>query len=180
MASLRQRWINFFLPATYRWTEFWTRHFSLTVRQRGRILWGRPFCMIIIAKAMKSKSEKQFPKCRKNWLLLCNNSPLSKSLPQSCGKRGWWYFCLVRWIFQGVSALIASVSNVEICLLFFLESVYFTLVDLEKLNFKYMRGPQIKKFSPFLCMKWKWNSLSYVWLFATPWTIQSMEFSSPE
>ena len=30
--------------------------------------------------------------------------------------------------------------------------------------------------SPF----WKWKLLSCVWLFATPWTIQSMEFSRPE
>ena len=28
--------------------------------------------------------------------------------------------------------------------------------------------------------KWKWKSLSHVWLFATPRTIQSMEFSRPE
>ena len=28
--------------------------------------------------------------------------------------------------------------------------------------------------------KWKWKLLSCVWLFATPWTIQSMEFSRPE
>ena len=28
--------------------------------------------------------------------------------------------------------------------------------------------------------RWKWKSLSCVWLFATPWTIQSMEFSRPE
>ena len=28
--------------------------------------------------------------------------------------------------------------------------------------------------------KWKWKSLSRVPLFATPWTIQSMEFSRPE
>ena len=27
---------------------------------------------------------------------------------------------------------------------------------------------------------WKWKSLSCVWLFATPWTIQSMEFSRPD
>ena len=25
--------------------------------------------------------------------------------------------------------------------------------------------------------KWKWKSLSHVWVFATPWTIQTMEFS---
>ena len=28
--------------------------------------------------------------------------------------------------------------------------------------------------------KWKWKLLSPVWLFAIPWTIQSMEFSRPE
>ena len=27
---------------------------------------------------------------------------------------------------------------------------------------------------------WVWKSLSRVWLFATPWSIQSMEFSRPE
>ena len=27
---------------------------------------------------------------------------------------------------------------------------------------------------------WKWMSLSHVWLFATPWTVQSMEFSRSE
>ena len=31
---------------------------------------------------------------------------------------------------------------------------------------------------PNICCVWK--SLSHVWLFATPWTIQSMEFSRPE
>ena len=32
-----------------------------------------------------------------------------------------------------------------------------------------------------LCdLKWKWKLLSCVWLFVTPWTIQSMEFSRPE
>ena len=29
-------------------------------------------------------------------------------------------------------------------------------------------------------LKWKWKSLSCVQLFATQWTIQSMEFSRPE
>ena len=28
-------------------------------------------------------------------------------------------------------------------------------------------------------LKWKWKSLSHVWLFETLWTIQSMEFSRP-
>ena len=32
----------------------------------------------------------------------------------------------------------------------------------------------------FIVVKWKWKSLSHVQLFATLWTIQSMEFSRPE
>ena len=31
-----------------------------------------------------------------------------------------------------------------------------------------------------LVLLWKWKSLSHVWLFVTPWTIQSMEFSRSE
>ena len=29
-------------------------------------------------------------------------------------------------------------------------------------------------------LDYKWKSFSRVWFFATPWTIQSMEFSRPE
>ena len=36
------------------------------------------------------------------------------------------------------------------------------------------------RFSLTLEKKWKWKSLSPVWLFATPCTIQFMEFSRPE
>ena len=56
----------FFLAAIHRWQgqiiSLWAekRHFSSTVRQRGRILWGRTFCMIIITKAKENKSMKQF------------------------------------------------------------------------------------------------------------------------
>ena len=32
----------------------------------------------------------------------------------------------------------------------------------------------------FLTWQGKWKSLSHVWLFVTPWTIQCMEFSRPE
>ena len=32
----------------------------------------------------------------------------------------------------------------------------------------------------FECWKWKWGSLSCVWLFAAPRTIRSMEFSRPQ
>ena len=36
------------------------REVSLAVRQKGRILWGRPLCVIIITKATERKSKKQF------------------------------------------------------------------------------------------------------------------------
>ena len=36
------------------------RQVSLTVGQKGRILWGWPLCVIIITKATESKSKKQF------------------------------------------------------------------------------------------------------------------------
>ena len=53
----------------------------------------------------------------------------------------------------GVSTFGASVLNVEIYLLFCssLESVYFTLVDLEILNFRSKRQ-YLKKLTTFLCM----------------------------
>ena len=35
-------------------------------------------------------------------------------------------------------------------------------------------------FNEILHQKWKWKSLSHVWLFATPWTTQSVGFSRPE
>ena len=47
--------VHFFLPAIYRVLNKGT----LTVRQRGRILWGWPLCMIIITKATESKPKKQ-------------------------------------------------------------------------------------------------------------------------
>ena len=40
--------------------------------------------------------------------------------------------------------------------------------------------PQGTTFSSMWYTMWKWKSLSQVWLFATPWTTQSMEFSRPE
>ena len=33
------------------------RQFSVTVKQRGRILWGKPFCMIIIKKQQKGNQR---------------------------------------------------------------------------------------------------------------------------
>ena len=39
------------------WTGFWTNALYFN-RQRGRILWWRSLCMIIIIKAMKIKSKK--------------------------------------------------------------------------------------------------------------------------
>ena len=40
--------------------------------------------------------------------------------------------------------------------------------------------PQISRNSNQWRSEVKWKLLSHVWLFATPWTIQSMEFSRPE
>ena len=39
-------------------------------------------------------------------------------------------------------------------------------------------GPPRSPHGSFL--RWKWKSFSHVWLFATPWVIESMEFSRPE
>ena len=65
-------YVNFFLPAIHRWTGFWTG--TLTVRQRGRVLLLKPLLMIVITKALKRKSKKQFPAWSQNWLLLCNTT----------------------------------------------------------------------------------------------------------
>ena len=40
------------------WAE--QRHFSLTVRPRGRVLWGQPLWMITITTAVRSKAKKPF------------------------------------------------------------------------------------------------------------------------
>ena len=42
---------------------------QFTVRQRGRVLWGKPLCRIIVTKAIKSKFKKQFPARSQNCLL---------------------------------------------------------------------------------------------------------------
>ena len=68
MASLRQKdvLISFFLP-TIGGQDSEQRHFSLIVRQRGRILWSRPLCMIIITKMAK---EIDLAWKSQNWLFL--------------------------------------------------------------------------------------------------------------
>ena len=80
MASLRQgdMLTSFFLQSTSG-QGYGQRHFSVTVKQRDRILWGRPLCMIIIVitKATESNSKKQFQQSeltspcknsRKSWI----------------------------------------------------------------------------------------------------------------
>ena len=47
-------------------------YFSLTVRQRGRILWGRPFCMIIITKANRKQVKETVLTWSQNRLPPCN------------------------------------------------------------------------------------------------------------
>ena len=70
------------------------RHFGLTAGPRDRILWGKPFCMIIITKAMKSKSKKQFPTWSPNWLPPWSTSRWEKltmvCCPQACRPQTSW------------------------------------------------------------------------------------------
>ena len=42
------------------------------------------------------------------------------------------------------------------------------------MNPSWKQGQILNKVRSIFC--WKWRSLSHVWLFETPWTIQSMEF----
>ena len=51
----------------------------------------------------------------------------------------------------------------------------FPTVVLEKTLENPLDSKEIKLVNP----KGKWKLLSHVWLFAIPWTIQSMEFSRP-
>ena len=57
MASLWKGCVNLFYSQVgrVRLAMNLKRHFSF--RQRGRVLWSKPLCMIIITKAMKSKSN---------------------------------------------------------------------------------------------------------------------------
>ena len=127
----------------------WAKALQFTVKQRAGS------SRQAIEYDYNNKNKKQFPMWSQNWLPPCNNFPLSKPIPQSCGKREWQPFCLVRWIFLGLSTIFASVSSIEICLLFdpLLESVYFTPVDLDMLNFKFTRQH----------FKWTNLALFYVW-----------------
>ena len=63
-----------------KWTGFWTKALYFN-RQRGRILWWRSLCMIIIIKAMKIKSKKLWSQ---NWLFYL---PLLR--PHSQGQARW-------------------------------------------------------------------------------------------
>ena len=68
------------------------RHFSLTVRQRGRVHWGRPLCMIIITTAMKSKSKNQFQHGVRTDSSLKHSEWLSKVI--ATGKILWWIYLI--------------------------------------------------------------------------------------
>ena len=51
---------------------------------------------------------------------------------------------------------------------------------IEESFLSHVRAPSLSATSNCQQPCWKWKSLSRVWLFATPWTIQSVEFSRPE
>ena len=59
MASLRQEMCSF-LPSCHPQVDRVLKKGTLTARQRGKIIWGKPFCVIIITKATKKRSKKQF------------------------------------------------------------------------------------------------------------------------
>ena len=69
----------------------------------------------------------------------CNNFPLSKSIPQTCGKRGRQPFCFNRWIFLGQLPLV-PVFQILGCIL------RNTELQTQEAAF------QAKEFSSFLCM----------------------------
>ena len=50
---------------------------------------------------------------------------------------------------------------------------------MSQLSWKSFASHLMQKFYMWYLI-WKWKSLSPVWLFATPWTTQSMELSRPE
>ena len=113
MASLWKGYVNLCL-------QMGRDKFSLHEQNEGTLVYcqvegqgpGKPLSMSIITKASQRNSFQYG--LRIDFL----PATLSQSLPLSCGKKGCWSFCLVRWIFLGVSAVFASVSNIEICLLF--------------------------------------------------------------
>ena len=59
-ASRKGYVILFFSQGRVRWSPCELTKDTLTVRQRGRVLWGKPLCMTVIIKAIRSKSKKQF------------------------------------------------------------------------------------------------------------------------
>ena len=60
-----------------------------------------------------------------------------------------------------------------------MEGGYFVVKSLPmSKRFSYI--PVLPKAGATVESVWKWKSLSRVWLLATPWSIQSMEFSRPE
>ena len=83
---------------------------------------------------MKSKSKKQFPVWSQNWLLLCNNSSILW--------KKWVMTVLLSQVdLSGSVCHLYQCFKCCDCLLFvpLLESVYFTPVDLDMLNFKFTR-----------------------------------------
>ena len=53
-------------------------------------------------------------------------------------------------------------------------------LNIWKLMVHVLLKPGLENFEHYFTSMWKWSSLSRVWLFVTPWTIQSMGFSRPE
>ena len=54
----------------------WTKDFSLTVRLKGRVLWGWPLCMITAGSSLVAQMVKCLPAMRETWVrFLCREIP---------------------------------------------------------------------------------------------------------
>ena len=69
MTSFKQRMCSF-LPSCHLQVDRVLKKdtFSLTVRKRGRVIWGSSLCMIIITKTTKKQVKETAPPWSQNWL----------------------------------------------------------------------------------------------------------------
>ena len=109
--------------------------------------------MIIITKAVESKSKKLFQYRVRVDFSLKQSSTVS-SFHNLVEKRNDPSNCFVRWIFLGVSTIVASVPSVQICLyLFFLEKCLFYTYRFGNIELQTREAAfEVKEFSTFLCM----------------------------
>ena len=92
----------------------------------------------------------------------------------------------VNWEPKKIKSVTVSIVSTSIChevmwldaTIFVFQMLSFKLFFFSLSSFTFNK--MVYNSSLFSAIKWKWNSLSCVRLLATPWTIQTMEFSRPE